>query len=197
MLWLQPANLEAVEKAKTEVEEDREVEKIRKFLEKIKPPKKHIPLDPNKLPHRTAKPKKKPRLKKEEFHKDSGQLSVVSSQGKTKKQRPILVAANGPLTGLLDSPLPDTYDLQPTLLAQATNLPTDADLAETIEVQFTDAIKTKAEELNKNPVKIYNWVRNNIEFVPTYGSIQGADYCLQTKQCNAFDTASLLILKQA
>lgn len=36
-------------------------------------------------------------------------------------------------------------------------------------------------------------MRNNIEYVPTYGSIQGADMCLQTKQCNSFDTSSLLI----
>jgi len=71
--------------------------------------------------------------------------------------------------------------------------PPPEDLAETIEVRFTDAINAKAAELNNHPVKIYNWVRNNIEFVPTYGSIQGADMCLQTKQCNAFDTASLLI----
>lgn len=60
--------------------------------------------------------------------------------------------------------------------------PTDADLAETIEVKFTPAIQAKATELNHNPVKIYNWVRNNIEFVPTYGSIQGADYCLQEQK---------------
>jgi hypothetical protein len=33
----------------------------------------------------------------------------------------------------------------------------------------------------------------NIEFAPTWGSIQGADYCLQTELCNSFDTASLLI----
>ncbi len=78
------------------------------------------------------------------------------------------------------------------LLAQASP-PTSDDLADTIEVQFTPEITAKAEELENNPVKIYNWVRNNIEFVPTYGSIQGADYCLQTKLCNAFDTASLLI----
>jgi hypothetical protein len=70
---------------------------------------------------------------------------------------------------------------------------TSADLAETIEVKFTPAIQAKAAELNHNPTKIYNWVRNNIEYVPTYGSIKGADYCLQTKQCNDFDTASLLI----
>ena len=104
-----------------------------------------------------------------------------------------MVASNGPLTGLLDSPLPIADSLSPVLLAAATNLPTAADLLETIEVQFTPDIKAKAAELNNNPVKIYEWVRNNIEFVPTYGSIQGADMCLQTKQCNDFDTASLLI----
>jgi len=60
-------------------------------------------------------------------------------------------------------------------------------------VQLTPAIKAKAAELNYSPVKIYNWVRNNVEYVPTYGSIQGADLCLQTKQGNDFDIASLLI----
>ena len=80
-----------------------------------------------------------------------------------------------------------------SLLAQAVNAPTAERSAETPDVQFTDAIRAKALELGGNPVKIYNWVRNNIEYVPTYGSIQGADMCLQTKQCNAFDTSSLLI----
>jgi hypothetical protein len=79
------------------------------------------------------------------------------------------------------------------MLLAAANPPTTDDLAETIEVQFTPAIQAKAAELNHNPTKIYNWVRNDIEYVPTYGSIQGADYCLQTKQCNDMDTASLLI----
>ncbi|MCG6535769.1 MAG: transglutaminase-like domain-containing protein, partial [Syntrophales bacterium LBB04] len=71
--------------------------------------------------------------------------------------------------------------------------PPSADLAETIDVQLTPAIKAKAAELNYSPVKIYNWVRNNVEYVPTYGSIQGADMCLQTLQGNDFDIASLLI----
>ncbi len=79
-------------------------------------------------------------------------------------------------------------------LAQAVDAPAAADLAENgIDVQFADAIKVKAQELGYSPVKIYEWVRNNIEYIPTYGSIQGADMCLQTKQCNDFDTASLLI----
>ncbi|MFZ3136224.1 MAG: transglutaminase-like domain-containing protein [Thermodesulfovibrionales bacterium] len=85
------------------------------------------------------------------------------------------------------------YAQSPVLYAQASNPPTSADLAQTIEVQFTPEIQAKAAELNHNPTKIYNWVRNNIEYVPTYGSIQGANMCLQTKLCNDFDTASLLI----
>ncbi|MCA3029646.1 MAG: transglutaminase domain-containing protein, partial [Rhodocyclaceae bacterium] len=40
---------------------------------------------------------------------------------------------------------------------------------------------------------IYNWVRNNIEYLPTYGSIQGSDLTLLSKRGNAFDTSSLLI----
>jgi len=80
------------------------------------------------------------------------------------------------------------------MVAQATVTPPTADdLSETPEVQFTPDIQALATQLNHNPVKIYEWVRNNIEFVPTYGSIQGAQMTLETKMGNAFDTASLLI----
>jgi transglutaminase-like putative cysteine protease len=83
---------------------------------------------------------------------------------------------------------------EPLLLAQAVqDLPTAADLSETPEVQFTQDIRNLATQLGNKPTKIFEWVRNNIEFVPSYGSIQGADMCLQSRQCNAMDTASLLI----
>jgi len=181
-------NLDAVDKAKTKAEADSNIEKTKKHLGKVKAPRKHQPLDPNKLPHRSPEVKKRePRTKPEEF----------SSQGPLNARRsthdaPVLLAANGPINGLFDSPIPNTQSPTPVLLAVAT-LPSAADLAETIEVQFTAEIQAKATELNNNPVKIYNWVRNNIEYVPTYGSIQGANMCLQTKQCNDFDTSSLLI----
>jgi transglutaminase-like putative cysteine protease len=71
--------------------------------------------------------------------------------------------------------------------------PVAGDLAQTEDVQITPAIQALADSLGKNPVKIYNWVRNNIEFLPTYGSIQGADMTLSTRRGNAFYTASLLI----
>lgn len=70
---------------------------------------------------------------------------------------------------------------------------TDADLAETIDIQITEEIKELAASLNNNPVEIYTWVHNSIRFVPSYGSIQGSQYTLETKRGNAIDTASLLI----
>lgn len=232
-------NLDAIDKAQTDAEVDSVIEKTKTHLKKLKPPKKYKPLNPNKLPHRTSEPVfKEPRTKPEEFGKGSGKILAVSdTEDSTQRSaisdqltESILVASDGPLTGLLSSEsdclnfsfplgglsrsifrgedrseddfstssfpnfLTDETELSDyLLLAQASNLPSSADLAETVEVQFTSAITGKAAELENDPLRIYEWIRNNIEFVPTYGSIQGADYCLQTKQCNAFDTASLLI----
>lgn len=182
-------NLDAIERGKG-LEVEVEIEKARKHLQRVKPPKKHVPLDPNKLPHRTPKvERKEPRLKKEDFEKD-----FLKPQKAEAQRKPILIASNGSLKGLLSSnPSTSSGQARNIMIAQAAGTPTADDLAETIEVQFTPEIIAKAQELGNNPVKIYNWVRNNIEFVPTYGSIQGAHMTLLTKQGNAFDTASLLI----
>ncbi|MCI0469597.1 MAG: transglutaminase, partial [Nitrospirae bacterium] len=183
-------NLNAIDKAKDSKEVEAKVQETKRHLEKVKPPKKHRPLDPNKLPHRTMEPVFiEPRTAPEEFLKDS-QHSLSPTLAKGGKggfsNNPILIASNGSLNGLLSAAN------EPILLAALTP-PASSDLAETIEVQLTPAIQAKAAELNHNPTKIYNWVRNTIEYVPTYGSIQGANMCLQTKQCSDFDTASLLI----
>ncbi|MBI5075877.1 MAG: hypothetical protein HZB62_12025 [Nitrospirae bacterium] len=128
-------NLDEIDKAKDKTEVEVKVEKAKRHLEKIKPPKKHRALDPNKLPHRTEEPVfKEPRTKPEEFEKDSGQQSALSSQIDSQispnpslqkrgtgvaaqfyptltkggeggffgqSAKPILVAANGSLDGLL------------------------------------------------------------------------------------------------
>jgi hypothetical protein len=238
------ANLTGIERAGTKAEIDATVKKAKDHLEKTKPPRRHKALDPNKLPHRMVKAKEKaPRLKKEQFEKDfppqrsprsprtadlkefynsarslPSNASIGGNPKSAIEQKPILVASNGSLAGLLSSsPKFNTQNLpfsapsvnsvadafipqsafrnSQFMVAQAApaNAPTADDLAETTEIQFTPDIQALATQLNHNPVKIYEWVRNNIEFVPTYGSIQGADMCLQTMQCNAFDTASLLI----
>ena len=66
-------------------------------------------------------------------------------------------------------------------------------LAETDEVRITDAVRAKAAELDNDPVKIYYWVRNNVEWLPTWGAIQDADITLGSLRGNAIDISSLLI----
>lgn len=127
--------------------------------------KAHARHDPNRMPYRPAESKnRKPRLKKDEYREYQTHPRVASA---------------GPLTEIL--------------LVQAGDLPTPADLAETSDVQFTPGIRQLADELGRDPAKMYYFVRNKIRFVPTYGSIQGAEACRVSLECNAFDTASLLI----
>jgi len=160
-------NISLVESAKDAAEVEAALEKTRQHLAKVKAPSRHQKLDPNNLPHRQPKAlKREPRLKKEEFDRD-----LKKDKHAWKSAKRIMVASTGSVAGLLP---PD-------------------DLAETVEVQLTPEIRAKALELGNSPVRIYEWVRNNVEFVPTWGSIQGAQMTMLTRQGNAFDTASLLI----
>lgn len=88
-------------------------------------------------------------------------------------------------------------EIDPGLIAQAmanaANMELQAALTENIEIQLTPEIRALAATLNNNSIEIYTWVHNNIRFIPSYGSIQGAQNTLETKQGNAIDTASLLI----
>ena len=71
--------------------------------------------------------------------------------------------------------------------------PTVADLAANEDAQITPEIQFLATSLGNQPVKIYNWVRNNIEFVPAQGSVQGSQMTLEAKRGNAYDISSLLV----
>lgn len=176
-------NIDRIEKAKDKAEAEAEIEKTAKHLKRVKAEKKHKPFDPNNLPHRQPKVKKRePRLNKEEFEKD-----IKKNKTSWKDQKRIMVASAGSLAGLLTT---STVTAVTPLKKEPAG---PADLAETIEVQLTPEIRAKAQELEYKPVKIYEWVRNNVEYVPTWGSIQGAHMTLLTKQGNAFDNASLLI----
>jgi RHS repeat-associated protein len=170
-------NIERVEKGGNQAELETEIEKFREQLERTKEPVRNRKLAPNKLPHHPAKPiKREPRLNKEEFERD-----LKKDKNAWRHEKRIMVASAGSLAGLLSSTTETQIPPHPD------------DLAETIEVQFTPDIKAKAQELGYDPLRIYEWVRNNIEYIPTYGSIQGADQCLRTQQGNDLDTASLLI----
>ncbi|HSK81016.1 MAG TPA: transglutaminase-like domain-containing protein [Thermoanaerobaculia bacterium] len=82
---------------------------------------------------------------------------------------------------------------QPMARAAAAVAPQPADLQPTEDVQITPEVQALASELGNSPLTIYNWVRDNVELVPTYGSIKGSRMTLLTKRGNAFDIATLLI----
>ncbi|MDR0273907.1 MAG: transglutaminase-like domain-containing protein [Burkholderiaceae bacterium] len=66
-------------------------------------------------------------------------------------------------------------------------------LASAGEAEITADIKAKTQELNSNPVQIYEWVRNNVEWQPTWGGQQTADMTLDVKRGNAMDIATLTV----
>jgi transglutaminase-like putative cysteine protease len=67
------------------------------------------------------------------------------------------------------------------------------DLAPTVDAQITPEIQALAASLGNDPRRIYEWVRNNVSFLPTYGSVQGSHATWQARRGNAFDTSSLLV----
>jgi transglutaminase-like putative cysteine protease len=97
------------------------------------------------------------------------------------REPPVLLAAAGSLSGI-ELPahvLPDT--------------PGADDIAPTQDAPLTPEIRQLARDLGNSPVRIYNWVRHNIEFVPGYGAMQDAQVTLGSRRGNAFDSASLLV----
>lgn len=159
-------NMSRLKGAKSLYDQEEAAEGLDKFLksQEFKPDPK--PFDPNNLPFRTHDGKVRPPKQTEEEYKSS-----------LFKPEPIRLAAIGSLMGI----------------SSIDNLPTEADLQATIDIQITQAIQNLAVELNNDPLRIYNWVRDNIDFIPTFGSVQGSDLTLKTRRGNAFDISSLLI----
>ena len=79
-----------------------------------------------------------------------------------------------------------------SLMAASPSVALSPELTGSHETQISPEIQTLADALGRNPVRIYNWVRNEIDFVPTHGAIQGAALTLRNRQGNAADTNSLL-----
>lgn len=70
---------------------------------------------------------------------------------------------------------------------------TAADLAPTAEVVIDQEIKDLAASLDNNPVKIYEYLRNNFVYEPYWGSVKGAKRTLLEKAGNDVDLSSLMI----
>ena len=141
------------------------------FLNGMQQKRKQQPFNPDSLPFGESSIKSKTRepvLNKEQF-------SSLISTGRTNK-----VLAN-----IVDNLISKAY-------AQS-NQPVAADSNENIDVVISDEIRAKAAELNNDPIEIYNWIYNNINYIPSFGSIQGSVMTLQNRQGNSFDISSLLI----
>ncbi|CDM67394.1 Hypothetical protein CM240_0224 [Clostridium bornimense] len=66
-------------------------------------------------------------------------------------------------------------------------------LKETLDTKITEVIKKKSDELSDNPLDIYKFVRNNVDFEAYAGSRKGAAGALEQLAGNDYDQSSLLI----
>jgi len=160
------ANIQAIGAAVTPAEKKTHADKAKKHLENKKH-KRQSDFDPNDLPNKSEQPdkKNKPKESKEEYSA-SGYISSPMAQ----------IAANGTFT-----------------YAQLAGASDPAYLAESTEIKLSPAIIAQAATLNHDPVLIHNWVRNHVEWLPTWGAMQTSDHTLSTLKGNAMDISSLTI----
>ena len=123
----------------------------------------HAHLDPSRLPHRASD------LKRRSPRMEPEAFAAPAAAGSK--------AATAPVLGM----------------SARASLPGPQDLASTVDAPLTQEIRDLAASLGNHPLRIFEHVRNEIDFTPTHGSIQGAQGCLRTKRCNDLDTASLLV----
>jgi hypothetical protein len=179
-------NLDAIDKAKDKKEADDAIEKTKKFLEKVKSPKKYVPLDPNKLPFTTPEVKTFETIEKQNIEEQKTQDSLKKNAAIGNKRLPILIASAGSLDGLLAQASDNTTTTQ-------NSPPTEADLSETLEIKFTPEINAKVAEIGTLPVKLFEYVRNHFTYEPYYGSLKGSQQTLLEMAGNDIDLASVLI----
>jgi hypothetical protein len=95
--------------------------------------------------------------------------------------------------GLYSNPSARFASIGPFDISQMPSAQNPAYLAATTEVTLTPDVVAEASALSGNPVAIYSWVRNNVQWQPTWGAIQTASQTLSSRRGNAFDIASLMI----
>lgn len=161
------ANLEAVAQAPDTMARTKRLERARKRLEAKKHKRSQQPFDPNALPTRALRPNpdNKPRTDPGAFRQ----------------------------SGLFDTPYPKLAALGDYRLDGLPGADDPAYRAASDEVVLTPAILAKAAELGNDPVAIYRWVRNRIEWQPGWGAVQDAQLTLEAGRGNAMDIAGLLI----
>jgi len=161
------SKLKPLQKAKDDDQKVEALQAINEFLEDQQFGRKHQAYDPENLGH--SKP--------------------ASAEGKPL----LLTKADYFRAGIDSNPSVQVAALGDFDFTQLPNADDPAFLAESDEVVLSQAVIDKAAELEHDPVKIYHWVRNNIETIPGWGSYQNSDLTLGAQRGNSFDVASLLI----
>ncbi len=197
-------HLDAIESAKDDAALQAKVKETKSWLDEQQIGRKHQRFDPKNLPFGAAQDSVRiPEVSAKEL-KDifKGSKAKSHSHGVPTKDRKRQVTKRE-LAAIMERTTLAKYEvMSPRQYASsgagllgisAMTPPGPEYLAPNEDVQISQAIQDLAAQLHHNPVEIYNWVQNSIEFVPTYGSIQGSDVTLQTLKGNAFDTSSLLI----
>jgi len=112
--------------------------------------------------------------------------------GTSLPHRIVDAKAGPPVLGAKIAPAyaPNTPGAEPSTLPVT---PTPADTTQTVEVVFSPEITSLVASLGSDPVRMYEYVRNTIDFEPYYGSRKGATETLLEGSGNDIDTASLLI----
>ena len=159
--------MDTVNEAEKPNEKIEAVEALNAFMSEQQFKRSQQPFDPNNLPSQTLKPNPdiKPRTTKNEYS----------------------------LSGLYDLPALQVAALGDFTYGNLNDADNPAYLAESDEVVLSDAIHAKAEELEYDPVKIYHWVRNSTDWLPSWGAIQNADLTLSARRGNSMDIASLTL----
>jgi len=131
----------------------------------------------------------------------------VSGEGKVIKQKAshLMTGFQGPEPSIISNlklekndnqgielPLNNSEQILQQNVIQTESIPPEY-LAEGGEIEFSQSIKNLADSLDNNPLKILNYVKNNVDYVPYYGTKKGSDATLIEKAGNDFDQAALLI----
>ena len=161
------SKLKRLDAATSEADKLTSLRDVKAWLSKEQFKREQQKFDPNNMPYNSAKPNPKntPKLKPQDF----------AAQGFFNSPK-IQLAALGDFT-----------------FANLPGASNPAYLAETDEIKLTQTIRDQAQALNYDPLQIYQWVRNNIEWQPTWGSVQNSELTLSAKRGNAMDIASLSI----
>lgn len=135
---------------------------LKDFLDAEKPARTHLPIDLNNMPWQV------------ETASNEAPATTVAELELKAGLSPFAAGAPAEPAGRFKATPAPAAPTAPTA-------PTAVDLAETVDAPQTADIKALAQTLGHNPHKIYQWVHDNIHYVPTHGSVQGAQDTLDKK----------------